>query len=110
MWKSLPRSIACATACTKDSPAIVSCATSGFTPTISGRASVSMNASMCPVVERERSPRGSLGLASSANYRSDSLSTAYSQRKSMASRMCATAVRGSRHASASVPSRPPQKT
>ena len=36
MWKSFPASQACATPCMKFSPAICSCATSGFTPTISG--------------------------------------------------------------------------
>ena len=36
MWKSFPASSACATPCEKSSPAIVSCATSGFRPTMSG--------------------------------------------------------------------------
>ena len=52
MWKSLPAHSACPTAAEKESPAIDSCAISGFTPTISGWASVEMKCSMCPVVGR----------------------------------------------------------
>ena len=44
--------MACATAWTKLRPAIVSCATSGLTPTIEGSSSVSMKASIAPVVGR----------------------------------------------------------
>src|ERR671910_690378 len=64
MWKSLPAHSAWATPCRKLSPAIVSCATSGFTPTISGWASRSMKASACPTVGRKMSPRGSFGFGS----------------------------------------------
>ena len=48
MWKSLPCHSTCATAWWNESPDIVSCANSGFTPTISGCSSSLMNASMCP--------------------------------------------------------------
>ncbi len=67
MWKSLPAHSACPTPWWNDSPAIVSCATSGLTPTISGRLSVSMKCSAWPIVGRKMSPRGSLGLGSIAN-------------------------------------------
>ena len=66
MWKSLSAQSACATPCRKDSPAIVSWATSGFTPTISGWPSFSMKASAWPTVGRKMSPRGSLGFGSMA--------------------------------------------
>ena len=70
-----------------------------------------MNASMCPIVGRKMSPRGSLGLASSANLRSyllrdhvlaeevDRLAEALDR---VLRRTCAALV--------SMPSRPPQNT
>ena len=70
MWKSLPAHSACPIAWWNDSPAIVSCATSGLTPTISGCSSVSMKCSACPTVGRKMSPRGSFGLGSIAKRRS----------------------------------------
>ena len=70
MWKSLPAHSAWPTPWWNDSPAIVSCATSGFTPTMSGCCSVVMKCSACPTVGRKRSPRGSFGLGSIANFMS----------------------------------------
>jgi hypothetical protein len=66
MWKSLPAHSACPTAWWNESPAIVSWATSGLTPTSSGRSSVEMKCSAWPTVGRKMSPRGSFGLGSSA--------------------------------------------
>ena len=45
MWKSLSCHRAWATAWEKESPLMVSCANSGFSPTMSGRSSVPMKAS-----------------------------------------------------------------
>ena len=53
MWKSFPCHSACATAWVKFSPDIVSWANSGFSPTISGHSSSSMNASAWPTVGQE---------------------------------------------------------
>ncbi len=66
MWNSLPAHSACETPWTKLSPAIVSCATSGLTPTISGWSSVVMKWSAWPTVGRKMSPRGSFGFGSIA--------------------------------------------
>ena len=66
MWKSLSAHSTCATAWWNDSPLIVSCANSGFSPTISGNSSSSMNASAWPTVGSSRLPRGSFGFGSSA--------------------------------------------
>ena len=70
MWNSLPAHSAWPTAWSNDSPAIVSCATSGLTPTISGRSSVEMKCSAWPTVGRKMSPRGSFGFGSIAKRRS----------------------------------------
>src|SRR5580765_5537250 len=56
------------------------------------------------------SPRGSFGLASSANLKPYLRSIEYSQSALTASRNRLTASSGWRHASVSVPSRPPHST
>ena len=48
---------------------MVSCANSGFSPTISGRSSVPMKASAWPTVGSRMSPRGSFGFGSRAMRR-----------------------------------------
>ena len=70
MWKSLPLPQGLRHGVVNDSPHIVSCANSGLSPTMSGHSSSPMNASACPTVGRKMSPRGSLGLGSSAKRRS----------------------------------------
>ena len=70
MWKSFPCHSAWATPWVNDSPDIVSWANSGLRPTMSGHSSSPMNASAWPTVGRKMSPRGSLGLGSSAMRRS----------------------------------------
>src|SRR5437764_410125 len=62
MWKSLPASSAWATAWVKLRPAIVSCATSGLTPHMSGSSSVWLKASIAPALGGRGVDRDQVGV------------------------------------------------
>ena len=109
--RACPASHACATAWRKFSPAICSCATSGFTPTSSGvrerrdeaRGSARSSPCRCRRAARSAWPRARSDIRTSgrSSTRRDS---------STASRRRLTASSGRRQASVSVPSRPPHST
>ena len=79
MWNSLSAHSTCATAWWNDKPLIVSCANSGFSPTISGNSSSWMKASAWPTVGSRRLPRGSFGFGSSAISMTQPRSVMYAQ-------------------------------